>query len=73
MTALTIRVSNKTAQAIDQLAQDLNMDQPAVVMRWIIDSFLESVEDENEPPEMPVVLAMARQYRKGKIGRYHGK
>tara|TARA_R110000824_G_scaffold96852_2_gene231588 strand:+ start:346 stop:669 length:324 start_codon:yes stop_codon:yes gene_type:complete len=66
MTALTIRVSQKTSKAIDQLAIDLKLEQPAVVIRWILDSFLESVEDKSDPPSIPVVLTMARQYRKSK-------
>ena len=70
MVAITIRISSKTKGELDKLGKYLQIDQPAVVLRWIINSFLITVEDKSEPPMMPAILEIARKNHHAKGKQY---
>ncbi len=59
-THATVRFSGETKKELDDIADLLGV-QKSYLYRWIIEGFLETVKDPEDPPDIPAVTQLARQ------------
>ena len=57
---VTIRLQKDVKKEMDDLAEIMGV-QKTYLCRWIIEGFMETIKDAEEPPEMPAVTQIARR------------
>ena len=61
----SVRYDEKTYERLVNASALLGVDR-STLNRWIVESWLETVDDEEDPPNLPAVTALARSLLKGK-------
>tara|TARA_R100001163_G_scaffold49977_1_gene37603 strand:+ start:175 stop:429 length:255 start_codon:yes stop_codon:yes gene_type:complete len=69
-TSVTVRMDLAVHEKIHEVAHLLSVKNDSLMYRWICEAFLEVVESDEDPPSMPAVVALARQYLKGKKNKF---
>jgi len=57
-----VRVSDEIMEKLRKTLEPLGAESDAQCVRWACESFLQLVRDENKPPAIPPVAAIARGY-----------
>ena len=57
---VTIRLQKEVKKEVDELAEIMGV-QKTYLCRWIIEGFMETIKDAEEPPDMPAVTQIARR------------
>ena len=56
------RINDETLEELRKILTPLGAESDAQCVRWACESFLQLVQDENKPPAIPPVAAIARGY-----------
>ena len=56
------RIADETLEELRKILTPLGAESDAQCVRWACESFLQLVQDENKPPAIPPVAAIARGY-----------
>ncbi len=59
-----VRINKTLMQELRETLKPLGADSDAQAVRWACESFLALVKDENKPPAIPPVAAIARGYHR---------
>ena len=57
-----VRVNDNLMQELRETLEPLGAESDAQALRWACETFLALVKDENKPPAIPPVAAIARGY-----------
>ena len=66
---VTIRLQRDVKKEMDDLAEIMGV-QKTYLCRWIIEGFMETIKDAEEPPDMPAVTQIARRLIHKKKQKY---
>ena len=69
---VTVRMSEELHASLRELGEVMQVEADSYLYRWILESFVETVRDEEEPPALPAVTALARRLVRGKK-EHHAK
>ena len=56
------RINDETLEELRKILMPLGAESDAQCVRWACESFIQLVQDENKPPAIPPVAAIARGY-----------
>ena len=71
-THATIRFTEDTKNELDDIADLLGV-QKSYLYRWIVEGFIETVKDPEDPPDIPAVTQLARQLIKKKQQKHKAR
>ena len=69
---VTVRMSEELHASLRELGETMQVEADSYLYRWILESFIETVRDEEDPPALPAVTALARRLVQGKK-EHHAK
>tara|TARA_R110002110_G_scaffold52960_1_gene153472 strand:+ start:750 stop:1007 length:258 start_codon:yes stop_codon:yes gene_type:complete len=68
--SVTVRMDLEVHERIHEVADLLSVKNDSLMYRWICEAFLEVIDNPEDPPTMPVIVSMARQYIRGKEKKF---
>ena len=68
-TSSPVRVNDQLMNKLRELLEPLGADSDAQSVRWACESFIALVEDAKEPPAVPPVASVARNYISNSLPR----
>tara|TARA_R110000851_G_scaffold77575_3_gene170866 strand:+ start:459 stop:701 length:243 start_codon:yes stop_codon:yes gene_type:complete len=68
-----VRVNDNLMQELREMLEPLGAESDAQALRWACETFLALVKDENKPPAIPPVAAIARGYHRNGLPVTSGK
>lgn len=69
---VTVRMSEELHASLRELGETMNIEADSYLYRWILESFVETVQDEDDPPALPALTTLARRLVRGKK-EHHAK
>ena len=67
-----MRINANLMNTLRETLEPLGAESDAQAVRWACESFLELVQDENKPPAIPPVAAIARGYHRNGLPKTKG-
>ena len=52
---VTVRMSEELHASLRKLGETMHVEADSYLYRWILESFVETVHDEDDPPALPAV------------------
>ena len=68
--SVTVRMDVEVHERIHEVAHLLSVKNDSLMYRWISEAFLDVIDDPDDPPSMPVIVSLARQYLRGKKNKF---
>ena len=65
-------MSEELHASLRELGETMQLEADSYLYRWILESFVETVHDDDEPPALPAVTALARRLING-TKEHHAK
>ena len=65
-------MSEELHAALRELGETMNIEADSYLYRWILESFVETVQDKENPPALPALTTLARRLVQGKK-EHHAK
>jgi hypothetical protein len=62
---VTLRISEELHASLQELGDIMNIEAHSYLYRWILESFVETVHDQEDPPALPAVTTLARRLVRG--------
>ncbi len=69
---VTVRMSEDLHVALRELGETMHIEADSYLYRWILESFVETVQDKDDPPALPALTTLARRLVQGKK-EHHAK
>lgn len=67
-----VRINAKLLKELRETLEPLGAESDAQAVRWACESFLELIKDDNKPPAIPPVAAIARGYHRNGLPKTKG-